>query len=525
MIKRTLKTGVDSLKTSAVKASGYVRPIAPSPDEGLGELFLDVQQQGVYPDGKTFVDLIPRRRMKQIQQEYLLERQGPGFDLREFVNRHFYAIDNHKETYTTDPSMSMREHIAELWDVLERRNRRDRGSLIALPHRYIVPGGRFSEQFYWDSYFIMLGLAADKKWDIIEGMMKNYAYMFRKFGFIPTANRTYFLSRSQPPFFSHMVKLLAQHKGRRVLIEYLPYLLAEHKFWMKGKAQLEKSEHFALRRVVQMPNGLLLNRYFDDKVTPRPESLHEDIITSREAPDREADRVFLHLRAAAESGWDFSSRWFLNPNDIRTIHTADIIPVDLNSLMYQLEQTIAEAYRLLRNTVASRRFSLYAERRARAIAEYCWDDDERFFVDYNFHHNASTQVVSLAGVFPLYARIATTKQARAVAERLERDFLKPGGLVSTLHENGQQWDSPNGWAPLQWVAIQGLRNYGYHALADEIKRRWLAVNEKVFRQKGKMIEKYNVLDESGLGGGGEYPLQDGFGWTNGVAAALLDEQS
>lgn len=191
--------------------------------------------------------------------------------------------------------------------------------------------------------------------------------------------------------------------------------------------------------------------------------------------------------------------------------------------MYQLEQTIAEAYRLLRNTVASRRFSLYAERRARAIAEYCWDDDERFFVDYNFHHNASTQVLSLAGVFPLYARIATTKQARAVAERLERDFLKSGGLVSTLHENGQQWDSPNGWAPLQWVAVQGLRNYGYHALADEIKQRWLRVNEKVFREKGKMIEKYNVLDESGLGGGGEYPLQDGFGWTNGVAAAFLDE--
>lgn len=523
MIKKTFKASVDAAKTSAVKAAGYVSPVGKSPDEGLGELFTAVQQQRVYEDGKTFVDLVPRRRMKQIQQEYLLEKQDPNFDLREFVNRHFYVFSPGSPEYITDATIEMREHIRRLWTVLERRNRKDRGSLIALPYKYIVPGGRFSEQFYWDSYFIMLGLAADGQWSMIDGMMKNYAHMIRKIGFIPTANRTYFLSRSQPPFFSHMVKLLAQHKGRHVLIEYLPYLVAEHKFWMKGKARLEQTEHNALRRVVEMPNGALLNRYYDNKVTPRPESLQEDMLTASESSGRNPDRVFLHLRAAAESGWDFSSRWFHNPSDIRTIHTADIIPVDLNALMYHLETTIAEGYRMLKNTPAARRYSLYAERRARALAEYCWDDDENFFVDHNFHTGHSTNVLSLAAVFPLYTKIATTKQAAAVARRLERDFLKPGGLVSTLNDNGQQWDSPNGWAPLQWVAIVGLRNYGYHSLADEIKRRWLTLNEKVFKNKGKMVEKYNVLDESGLGGGGEYPLQDGFGWTNGVVATLLDE--
>lgn len=516
--------GEDTLKTTFVKTTGNLRVTAKSPDEALGELFDEVQHLKVYDDGKTFPDLVPRRRMKAIQQEYLLEKQDPNFDLREFVSRHFYEFSGGGGgSYQTDASMTAREHIAKLWHVLERKNRRDRGSLLALPHRYIVPGGRFSEQFYWDSYFIMLGLAVDKRWDMIEGMMKNYSYMIRKYGFIPTANRTYFLSRSQPPFFSHMVRLLARHKGRHVLIEYLPYMLMEYRFWMKGRKRLAETEHRAFRRVVEMPNGTLLNRYYDNKTTPRPESLREDVETAGSAPAREAARLYLHLRAGAESGWDFSSRWFHDPQDLATIHTADIVPVDLNSLLYQLETTIAEAYRLMLQPLLARRFQAAAERRAKTMHEYNWDARAGFFVDYNFHTGESTGRLSLAGVFPLYARIATSKQAALVAKRIEEDFLKDGGLISTLIDNGQQWDAPNGWAPLHWVTIEGLRNYGHHRLANEIKKRWVETNLHVFKAKHKMIEKYDVMNTSRVGGGGEYPLQDGFGWTNGVLAALLAE--
>jgi alpha,alpha-trehalase len=516
--------GENKLKSTIVATTGGLKPISKSPEEALGQLFADVQNHRVYGDGKTFVDLIPRRRMKQIQQEYLLIKDDPQFDLRDFVSRHFYEFGGYKTAYHTDTSMTPRQHIAELWHVLERKNRRDRGSLIALPNAYIVPGGRFSEQFYWDSYFIMLGLAVDGRWDMLEGMIKNYAYMIRKFGFIPTANRTYFLSRSQPPFFSQMVKLLARHKGRtRTFVEYLPYMLLEYRFWMKGRKQLTKHENRAFARVAEMDNGILLNRYYDNKTTPRPESLREDLETATEAPDRIPDRLYLHLRAGAESGWDFSSRWFEDPNDIRTIHTADIIPADLNSLLYMLEETIAEAYRLFRQPLLARKFQAAAERRRRGMLEYCWDEKEGFFVDYNFHKKQSTGRLTLAGAFPLYAKIATTKQAALVAKRIESDFLKEGGLITTLKDTGQQWDSPNGWAPLQWVTIEGLRNYGYHQLADEIKKRWIEANLKVFKDKAKMVEKYNVVNGSELGGGGEYPLQDGFGWTNGVLAALLDE--
>ncbi len=514
----------EKIKTFLVKIIGYFSPVAKSPEEELGELFEDVQRKRIYQDGKTFVDLIPKKRLQAILQEYKLQRDDPHFNLQEFVNRHFYAFDKRETSFTTDQSKTMRQHINDLWPELERSNQKDRGSLMALPYRYIVPGGRFNEQFYWDSYFTMLGLAADGRWRNVEGMIHNFAHMIRKVGFIPTANRTYFLSRSQPPFFSHMIELLEGHRGKSALVRYLPYLVAEHNFWMKGLSSLSGTEHNAYRRVVEMPSGLLLNRYYDNKTTPRPESLEEDVSTAEGTIERDSERLFLHLRAAAESGWDFSARWFLEPTNLKSIHTADIIPVDLNCLLYHLEKTIARGHRSLNRKKSAKRYEILAERRVQAIMKYCWDDEQACFVDFNFHHGKPTGVLSLAMVFPLYVGIATDEQAAKVAERLERDFLKLGGLVTTLQESSQQWDYPNGWAPLHWVTIEGLRRYGFDELAETIKQRWLKTQETIFRTSGKMVEKYNVVDEAnGLGGGGEYPLQDGFGWTNGVAAALLKE--
>lgn len=517
------KINTDPLKTALVKTTGLLLKSDKDVDESLGDLLLDVQRLNVYGDGKTFVDLVPARRLKSIREEYALVKEDPEFDLREFVTRHFYDATEgvYQRAYESSPDHTPLEHIDELWKFLERRNRVTRGSLQALPYTYIVPGGRFNEQFYWDTYFIMLGLASTGKWKLIEGMMKNYAHMIRKFGYIPTANRSYLASRSQPPFFSHMVRLLASKKGKRVLREYLPLLLAEYRFWMKGKTKLSQTEHRAYRRVVEMPDdGLLLNRYYDNRTTPRPESLREDIETAEKSGRKDAGRLYLHLRAGAESGWDFSSRWFTDPLDIRTIHTADIIPVDLNSLLYHLELTIADAYKASFNVVQSRQFRKKAKSRQKAVSSYLWDEAAGYFKDYNFHNGTFTTVESLAGVFPLYTGIASAEQAARVADRLRTDFLRPGGLVTTNIENGQQWDAPNGWAPLQWAAIQGLRNYGHDDLADEIARRWTELNEKVYKASGKFVEKYNVESADGLGGGGEYVLQDGFGWTNGVYEAL-----
>jgi alpha,alpha-trehalase len=517
--KRIIDT--DKIKSSLVSSTGYLLRPAKSPDDALGELFAEIQKQRIYVDNKTLVDLIPTKRAKQLLREYRIEKNDPNFDLRQFVRGRFYELSTAqpKADFVLDQSEPIAEHITRLWKDLERRNRRNKGSLIALPYTYVVPGGRFDEQYYWDSYFIMLGLATDEKWDIVEGMLKNFAYMLRKFGYIPTANRTYFLSRSQPPFFTHMVTLLATKKGKPVMVQYLPYLLIEYRFWMTGKTKLAKQEHRAFARLVEMDNGVLLNRYYDNRTTPRPESLAEDTHTAKEASQRDSERLYLHLRAGAESGWDFSSRWFADPDDIRTIHTADIIPVDLNCLLYQLETTIADAYQIVKQPLLRRQFLKRAERRKASILLYAWNEETGFFHDYNFHHHQQTKHLTLAGVFPLYAGIASSKQAASVAKILDEEFLKVGGLVTTLLENGQQWDSPNGWAPLQYIAIIGLRNYGFNELADRIRDRWLATNSAIFSSQHKLVEKYNVVGQS-EGGGGEYPLQDGFGWTNGVYKVL-----
>lgn len=516
------KINTDPLKSALVKTTGILLKSGKNDDERLGELLLDVQNANVYGDGKTFVDLVPARRLRSIKDEYKVLKKDPNFDLRAFVDSHFYdaTVGVSDQVYLSNPQHTPLEHIDELWKFLERRNRVSRGSLLALPHKYIVPGGRFNEQFYWDTYFIMLGLASSGKWQQIEDMMKNYAYQIRKYGYIPTANRSYLLSRSQPPFFSHMVRLLATHKGSRVLRDYLPYLVAEYRFWMRGKTKMSATEHRAYRRIVEMPDGELLNRYYDNKTTPRPESMREDIETAELSGRKDSSRLYLHLRAAAESGWDFSSRWFLDPTDIRTIHTADIIPVDLNSLLYHLELTIADAYKASLNLVQSRQFRKKAKARQKAINEYHWDEQSGFYKDFNFHLGKFTNVPSLAGVFPLFVAIATQEQADKVANVIRKDFLQPGGLVTTNIDNGQQWDAPNGWAPLQWVAIQGLKNYGHDDLADEIAKRWTELNERVYKNTHKFVEKYNVDSDDGLGGGGEYTLQDGFGWTNGVYEAL-----
>jgi len=505
------------------RAQINLAPTQQSPDLVWGELFQDVQLHRIFPDSITFADMIPAKTRTRIIKRYLKERDDPRFDLNAFVQVNFrdlLQIDTFD--YVTNPNHTMEEHIEELWGVLRREFPKNRGSLIGLPYPYVVPGGRFVAQYYWDSYFIMLGLAQSGRWDMVENMLKNCAFMIRKYGYVPSASRTYNVTRSQPPLFAVMVQLLAQKKPKTTLIKYLPYLTAEYAFWMKGSRGLTANRQ-AIRRVVRMPDGSILNRYFDSKTTARPESYKEDVETALQAQGRAASRVYLDIRAAAESGWDFSSRWFHDPSNLATIHATDIIPVDLNCLLVTLEETIAQAYEQLKQQRLARHFRRLAKKRTLAIQAYCWDESEKFFCDYDFVAGASTGVMSAAGPFALWCNVATPEQAAASADYIRNHLLQPGGIVSTLQNNGQQWDWPNGWAPLQWAAIKGLRNYGHQYLADEIKHRWMASNEQLYKKQGKMVEKYNVVDPHAEAGGGEYVLQDGFGWTNGVYLALLHE--
>jgi alpha,alpha-trehalase len=234
-----------------------------------------------------------------------------------------------------------------------------------------------------------------------------------------------------------------------------------------------------------------------------------------------AQVIFRHLRAAAESGWDFSSRWFRTADAFETIHTTDIIPLDLNCLLMHLEQLLAEAHDEAGNNDKSSAFKNAAERRKAGILNYCWNDKKKFFFDYDFVAGNQTDAWTLAAAFPLFFRVATGEQGKAIAVVLKQKFLMAGGLITTTLSSGQQWDAPNGWAPLQWIAYNGLLNYGEIDLSLQLKNAWTRAILKVYESTGKMTEKYNVINDSAEGGGGEYPNQDGFGWTNGVFLAMM----
>jgi alpha,alpha-trehalase len=348
-------------------------------------------------------------------------------------------------------------------------------------------------------------------------MVDNFSYLIDLLGYIPNGNRTYYIGRSQPPFYACMVKLLSDIKGKNILADYLPQLEKEYNFWMRG-SELVSKNILSVHRVALLPDGSILNHYWDESDTPRPESFKEDVELAYKSKDKNI--MYRHLRAGAESGWDFSSRWFKNKADFSGIHTTEIIPVDLNCLLLYLEQTIAEAYQLSNNNDASEKYKTLANKRKKGIEKYCWNKEQGFYFDYDYVAGIQKQSLTLAGLYPLYFHLSSQEQADGVAVILQENFLHSGGLVTTPEATGQQWDSPNGWAPLQWISIQGLVKYGHYKLAKEIAKRWMGINEKVYRNTGKMMEKYNVVATDLEAGGGEYPAQDGFGWTNGVYLAL-----
>lgn len=489
--------------------------------ESLNGLYEAVQSQKIFPDPKYFVDCTPRTDAATIVSEYEKLQHEPGFDLNLFVNTHF-ILPPEVHTGYLSANKPLLQHIEELWTVLKRTpvELTHCGTLIPLPHPYIVPGGRFREIFYWDSYFTMLGLEVAGHIDLIENMIDNFAYLASRVGHIPNGNRTYFLSRSQPPFFSLMVELLADKKGPDILLRFLPALETEYAYWMDGSSLLNLSQT-CYRHVVLMPDGSILNRYWDDKSTVRPEAWYEETKLANRS-GRPVHQVYRHLRAACESGWDYCSRWLADGQTWETIETTHIVPVDLNCLLLHLEEVLLKIYTMRNDGEKMMAMQSATQKRFSAIQQYCWNESFGFYFDYHHILQRQTGKYSLAAIYPLFFKVASPEQAQAIANIIEEKFLCEGGLVTTLVNTSQQWDSPNGWAPLQWMAYKGLQQYGFVELAAKVKDRWLKTCEKVYADTGKMMEKYNVLDVQAKAGGGKYPNQDGFGWTNAVYLALLN---
>jgi alpha,alpha-trehalase len=516
-------------------ASQPAAPDAPLPPSDLyGQLYRDVELAQVFADSKTFADMPPNEPPAQIAAAYenFQKENAKTTDpaarhaaLAQFVNRYFSPPAHAESNYVSDPNQDVVAHIDTLWNVLLRQpdsNAKPDSSLLPLPRPYVVPGGRFDEIYYWDTWFIMLGLETSGRPELARDALANFATLIDRYGHIPNGNRTYYLSRSQPPFFAQMVSLVAQHDGDVVYLHYLPQLKKEYAYWMAGSQGLAPGH--AARHVVRLADGTLMNRYWDERDTPRDESYREDVMTSRAMPQREPADLWRNLRAGAETGWDYSSRWFADDKTLATIDVTSLVPVDLNSLMVGLERTLAKADGLSGDARAAARMNARAQRRAAAIDRVLWDPQLHAFGDYNFAAHALTHRLTAATLYPLFLGVATRNEAKQVAVSVRNGLLRPGGLATTQVSSGQQWDEPNGWAPLQYIAVVGLRRYGEPTLARTIATRWIDTNLVYYQRTHKLVEKYDVSSaaaKASAAGGGEYPLQDGFGWTNGVLRALL----
>jgi alpha,alpha-trehalase len=494
-------------------------PLPESPQALFKDLFVAVQSARIFPDGKTFPDAVPREAPAKILERFHAERPASPEALKAFVEAHF-ALPS---PVTAPPAVAsivpIDQHIDRLWTQLTRSTPTAPayGSLLPLPEPYVVPGGRFREIYYWDSYFTLLGLVQSGRHELAEGMVRDFAHFIDTYGHVPNGARTYYLSRSQPPFFFEMVGLIGGDDPAGEFARYLPQLKREYAFWMQGETGLPPGG--AHRRVVALPEGSILNRYWDDRDTPRDESYAEDVKLAR-ASHRPARAVYRDIRAAAESGWDFGSRWFADPMERSTIDTTEIVPIDLNSLMYGLEIAIRAGCERASDAPCVRDFTGRAAARRAAIDRYLWSAEQGAYLDYRWTRRAPITRVSAATLYPLFVSIAADAQASAVSRTVREHLLEPGGVVTTPLDTGQQWDAPNGWAPVQWIAVEGLRRYRENRLAEAIACRWMRDVDAVYRDSGKLVEKYDVVNTNRKGGGGEYPTQDGFGWTNGVMLKL-----
>ncbi|PUB32972.1 alpha,alpha-trehalase [Elizabethkingia sp. YR214] len=477
-------------------------------------LFDDVQRSRIFKDQKTMTDVIPLFSVSDINKKYEEEKQKEGFDLRSFVLSNFDFIG--EKAVKKEDMLPIEEHIEKLWDELTHTAFENEGTLLKLPKPYIVPGGRFNEFFYWDSYFVMLGLQVSGRVEMMKNIVENCSYLIHEFGFVPNASRTHFLSRSQPPYFSLMLDLLVESTNdEKIYSKYHSTLEKEYLFWMDGEEGLENDS--AIKRVIKTREGDILNRYYDSENTPRPESYLIDI---EDQNNISGEEFFRNIRSACESGWDFSSRWFEDEATIQTIETLNLAEVDLNCLLWHLEKTLVKSSELMGMNDKAEYYVQRAEKRKQCIDLYFWDENAGIYRDYHIKKHRKTSSEHIATLYPLFLGLANEKQAKAVSKIITEKFLYQGGLVTTTKETGQQWDLPNAWAPYQWLGFLGMKNYGYTQLADTIKNNWSTNVERVYNNTGKLMEKYNALDTKTIAGGGEYPNQDGFGWTNGVYLKL-----
>jgi alpha,alpha-trehalase len=383
------------------------------------------------------------------------------------------------------------EYIEDYWTELVHEEPKDHGTIIGLPYPYVVPANdpkakfTFKEQYYWDSYLTAVGLVGTKRQELAEGMLENLLHIFKRFHFIPNASRMYFMSHSQPPILTTYIRLIYDTGAKQPA-------------WLKERMAIAEDEYHRVWTNEEHPfwhkvyRGL--SRYYDIHV--------------------------LHDLAEAESGWDMTPRFERK--------CLDYLPIDLNCLLYKYEIDFAWAADQLGDEAAAKEWAAKAAHRRGEINRLMWHKRKGFYFDYNFVKRQPGDVWSLAGFYPMWLGLASKEQAARMVKHLPK-FEHSGGLATTTRplidmtifgSLKTQWAFPNGWAPLNWIVIEGLRQYGYEEEAEKLARKWLYANLFWFERHGVFLEKYNVVRPHKPPVEGLYPGQTGFGWTNAIFVDL-----
>lgn len=432
--------------------------------------------------------------------------------------------------------------VHSLWPSLTRlvspdvEREPDRHTLLPLRHPFVVPGERFREVYYWDSYWVIRGLLASKMTETAAGMVDNFLSIVETHGFVPNGTRTYYENRSQPPFLSRMVRAIFAETGDLSLAtRALPLLLQEYEFWTSEPHEV----------VIRDGQGRVhrLSRYGAHWDQPRPECSTIDKGIAEGFSKMKQQQLYREIATGAESGWDFSSRWMRDEENLCTMKTSSIIPVDLNAFLLQMECDIAFLAKALSNVSVSKHFTRAADARRRAFEAILWSGTMGQWLDYwlplqkadmrkslyVWDSSRLNQSVYASNFVPLWCSIFPPGDSRIeqVVEAFSTSGLVlPAGIATSLMETGQQWDFPNAWAPIQHMIIEGLMMSGSRkarAMAMAITRAWLQSNYVAFLNSGHMLEKYDARYCGEVGGGGEYTTQTGFGWTNGTVLILLND--
>lgn len=516
-----------------------------------GELLKTVQMARIFPDSKTFVDMEMTHDSSQVisnfkelmfatnnnptrnqVKEFVQSNFQPGKELEDWKAPDFNPRPPFLQTIQVEEYKEFATSLVQIWANFSRILKEDvfkepeRYSIIPVPNGFVIPGGRFREFYYWDSYWIIKGLLASDMNQTVRGMIENFLSMVDRYGFVPNGGRIYYLNRSQPPLLSHMAhEYLKATNDIPWLKKNVHLLQKELKYWLKTQTvtfSFNNNEH-------------TLARYSIDDPSPRPESYSEDVKTcSTRKSEEDTKNCYRDLKSGAETGWDYSSRWFIDERgsyggNLSSIQTRRIIPVDLNSFLAQAYKMVS-IFSHIAGDLESEKYWLSLHLAwVESIQQVLYNETAGIWFDLDLDRLKHRTGFYPSNLAPLWAELYDEPILGDLAVKyLEKEgiFDFPGGIPTSLINTGEQWDLPNAWPPTQSIAIMALkRSRSVKAIkaAEGLAKKWIDNNLMIFKRTGYMYEKYNAEKAGDVGGGGEYNIQTGFGWSNGEIFELIEE--